>query len=221
MADVSVVMPVGPRDGHRKWLGEALKSCATQSLPPEEVILVIDEAADEIEYSPAIALKIREWVAPWPLGAANAWNQGVGLARTSHVFFLASDDTLEPNCLRNCMGELKEAKDSDSTIIWVGVRYMDTGKTQALPCGAMMVPKVLWERIGGYPLECVFGAPDHVLFSCLLKNGASHGIELRGVKAPLYNYRDHPDTDKYHLAKWHGVMAQVRDRLTADWEPKW
>jgi len=90
-----------------------------------------------------------------------------------------------------------------------------------LPCGAIMVPKSLWVRIGGYPLECIFGAPDHVLFSCILAKGKDYGIDIQGVKRPLYNYRTHPDTEQFHRSEWHGVMGQVRDILTATWKPKW
>ena|SRR3990167_4652608 len=217
---ITIGIPVGPREGHRRWLGEALQSCLAQTLPPEEVILVVDENSDGITELIPEGLPCRVWIAPWQLGAANGFNHCVGLAKTPYVFFLASDDTLETPCLEMCLQEVRKAQNPESTIVWVGVNYMDTGETQALPCGAMMVPVALWKRIGGYPLECIFGAPDHVLLSSLLSKGKDYGIEIRGVERPLYNYRDHPDTEKYHRSAWHGVMGQVRDILQATWKPK-
>lgn len=219
-SNVTVGIPVGSRPGLRRWLGEALQSCAVQTLKPDEVVLVYDEG-DDLELPVVDGLDCRVYRAPWKLGCANAFNHVVGLAKTPYVFLLASDDTLEPDCLQAAMSVAQKAPRPESTIVWVGVRYMKTGETQALPCGAMMVPKALWERIGGYPLECIFGAPDHVLLTTLLAKGLQWGISIRGAKAPLYNYRTHEDTEQYARAPWHGVMGQVRDILYEIWEPLW
>src|SRR3972149_6539607 len=218
---ITIGIPVGPREGHRRWLGEALQSCQRQTLSAGEVILVVDEDSSGISELIPDGLPCRIWVAPWKLGAANGFNHSVGLAKTPYVFLLASDDTLEPYCLELCKQEIERSSNSESTIIWVGVRYMKDNETQALPCGAIMVPKSLWVRIGGYPLECIFGAPDHVLFSFILAKGKDYGIDIQGVRRTLYNYRTHPDTEQFHRSEWHGVMGQVRDILTATWKPKW
>jgi glycosyltransferase involved in cell wall biosynthesis len=216
-SDVTVGIPVGPRPGHRTWLPEALESCQQQTLQPAEIILVCDENANGLpalpDYPPC-----RVYTSPWKLGAANGFNHAVGLAHTKYVFLLGSDDTLEPGCLEACM---HMAGGSESVIVWSGVRYMSNCETQALPCGAMMVPVALWKRIGGYPLECIFGAPDHVLLTALLVHAHEYGIEIRGVEAPLYNYRTHDDTEQFHRSEWHGVMGQVRDILQETWKPRW
>jgi len=217
---ITVGIPVGPRPGHRAWLGEAIISCQRQTLLPDEIVLVVDETSEGLpEFTDTPPCRV--WVAPWKLGAANGFNHAVGLARTPYVFLLASDDTLDPYCLELCKEEIGRANDPNSALVWVGVRYMDSGETQELPCGAMMVAKALWERIGGYPLECIFGAPDHVLFSCLLHKGREYGIDIRGVSRPLYNYRTHEDTEAFHRGQWHWIMGQVRDTLTQLWEPRW
>lgn len=218
---ISVGIPIGPLKGHRTWLQDALQSCANQTVQPEEVILVVDGKDDGLAEFVPEGLPHRIWVAPWTLGSANAFNHTVGLSKSPYIFLLASDDTLEPTCLEKCQNVIKNIDNPKSTIVWVGVRYMANGETQALPCGAMMVPKVLWERIDGYPLECIFGAPDHVLFSSLLSKGTDYGIELIGVQEPVYNYRTHPDQVAVTRAHWHGVMGQVRDILQKTWAPKW
>lgn len=218
-SDITIGIPVGPRPGHRRWLLEAISSCMQQTVKPVEILII----ADGIDVALDIPINdtCRVWLAPWRLGAANGFNHAVALSKTEYVFLLASDDTLEPKCIEECLVSLNALQNPQDVFLYTGVRYMDSGETQNLACGAAMVSKTLWKKIGGYPLECVFGAPDHVLLSSLLSKGRQYGIEVRPAAngKPLYNYRAHPDTEAVKRAVWAPVWALARDTLQQVWEP--
>lgn len=219
---VSVVIPVGPREGHRRWLGEALASCAAQTLRPHQVLLVSD-GVDSVAGVPVAydGLWLCTYRAPWRLGPAMAFNIGVALSETEYVYFLASDDTLEPECLERSIAALAGAKDPSRALVWSAVRYLATGEVQRVPCGAMLVSKSLWTFTRGYPLETAVGAQDWLLLSALMgPRGQAAGIEVIGAgDEPLYNYRTHPDTENEVRKGWWPAIEQVHAILDATWSP--
>ena len=221
---VAVGIPVGPRPGHRQWLNEALASCMAQTLRPEQVIIVTDGSVGEMPSTAAYSRGVAWWHAPWRIGPAAAFNCAVGLAAgADFVFFLASDDTLEPQCLERCMAAAQASPDPLRTIVYAGVRYMNDGHVQHDPCGAMMVPVGLWREIGGYPLETAVGAQDFLLWSALqnwiIRNP---GCGIRYVPAgpePLYNYRTHPDTENEMRKPWWPIVEAVHRHMDQNWRP--
>lgn len=216
---------MGPSAANRRWLFECLQSVKNQTRLPDEVLLVDDsgDKAVDLLFEPvrhmALPINIRVWKSPWGLGVAHAFNCGVGEARHSLVFMLGSDDTLEPTCLEACYDEFMRTKD-ELAYYFVGVKYMDTGELQTVPCHAAMVTKRLWMHTGGLPKEAATGASDAALISILMAHGPAAG-RLRPVRdaAPLYNYRRHAETDTAGKAAWQGVILQTRDLVTREWQP--
>src|SRR6266702_3237139 len=104
---------------------------------------------------------------------------------------------------------------------YVGVRYIDTGETQTVPCHAAMVTRTLWRRTGGFPIQSSSGAPDAALLSIIMGNyprAGRHWPVADGV--PLYNYRRHPDSDTAGKASWQGVILETRHLVTLEWQPR-
>lgn len=217
---ISVLIPVGPHDANRRWLGECLESLYKQTLGPSEVLLVDDSGDPRVHILQPEGLPCRVWKSPWNLGVAHAFNCGVGLASNPLVFMLGSDDTLEPECLEKCHETYQRNRD-DLAYYFVGVRYMDTGETQTAPCHAAMVTKALWRHTGGFPLASASGAPDAALLSIMFGHGEAAG-RLRPVAdgIPLYNYRRHDDTDTASKGPWQGVILATRDLVTQEWKPR-
>lgn len=213
---ITVVIPVGPKESHQRWLDKALDSVFNQTLPPTEILLVNDMAVVDLPKNNPIP--IRMWFAPWRLGVAHAFNMGVSLAKTECVFLLGSDDTLEPTCLEECYNMWETYTPHENVYYWVGVRYMDTGEEQQLPCNAAMVTKSLWRRCGGFPVEATT-APDAALISIMLVHGEAGILRQVNANKPLYNYRRHSETDTVEHGEWWDTIIKGRDLLTKNWQP--
>jgi hypothetical protein len=219
---ITVVIPVGPYPANKRWLGECLESIWSQTLRPDEVLIIDDMAAVETTIPVWInwgswTKTFRVWHSPWRLGVAHAFNFGVGLARNELAFMLGSDDWIEADCLKECIDSWKNNNEKDA-YYYVGVRYSDdrSNPLQTLPCNAAMVTKGFWRKTGGFPVESASGAPDAALISMLLRKEPKSLVPVAGGK-PLYNYRSHSETDTAKRANWQGVILETRGILTEDW----
>lgn len=223
---LSVVVPVGPRKEHANWLEECLASIEAQTLKPHEVIFVDDMASIPFQIWHSFSLRnpkivVQHWESPWHLGVAHAFNFGVALSSEECVFLLGADDTIEPDCLEQCMKKYQETNEQirGQSYYYVGVRYMDSGEDQSLACGAAMVTKSLWRWNGGFPVETASGASDSALISIMLANKSAGRLIPVNESKPLYNYRRHEWTDTASKGPWQGVILETRGILTANWAP--
>lgn len=227
---ITVVVPIGPKPAHKRWIGECLSSVRDQSMPPSEVIIIDDMAdidADSMFNLWRDALEqrripVRVWRSPWRVGVAAAFNFGVALSKTECVFMLGADDTIEPECLARCIDTYERVDDfaRSRALFFVGVHYMD-GREEAdqfIGCNACMVTGSLWKHCGGFPTETASGAPDAALISIMIGNpsaGQTIGVEGR----TLYNVRSHADQDTATRSAWQQVILNTRDILTSEWKP--
>lgn len=220
--EITVVVPVGPHPGNKRYLPECLNSIINQTAEVQEVLIINDQAnLVETEVIPGILLaKTRIWPTPWLSGVAHAFNFGVALAAHELVFMLGSDDRLEPWCIADCRRAYESTKRDNLVYYAVDVAYSD-GRSQSLPCHAAMVTKSLFRLNGGFPVESAVGAPDTMLLSIMLGNSPRAGRIHRVVSTqPPYWYRVHDETDTARRgAKYAGVMRSIRDILTKTWEP--
>lgn len=230
---ISVCIPVGPFKGNKDWLDEAIDSCKNQTLKPEQILLINDGAGESLyDYIDVQRSDdpfkphrfVRVWDAPWRLGISHAFNFGVMLAPTECVFMLGSDDTLESTCLERCWESYLKHNKEDAYYS-VPIRYMDTQEVQTAPCNAAMVTKGFWRKTGGFPIETAIGIGDSTLLSICLAHKlpvywVGHDTDQDDVS--LYNYRRHPDIHTFKLGKWWGVIDQIRNICTENWqEPDW
>lgn len=99
---VSVIIPVYNTE---EYLGEALESLCRQTLKDFEVIAVDDGSTDK---SAAI---LKEWSSRLDMvvlskqnaGQAAARNDGLDIASGDYIYFLDSDDWIEPDTLEKCV----------------------------------------------------------------------------------------------------------------------
>lgn len=219
---VTVAIPVGPFAANKIWLTEAIDSAIKAGAA--EILLISDMAGDLETFALLYPKITAVWETPWRVGVATAFNFGVALADNELVFLLGSDDTLEPDCLHECVKAYNKALNPDQKYFAVGVRYSDDreDKDQYTPCNAAMVSKALWRRCGGFATETASGACDAALMSIFLGNRDAGTWHIVNGKRPLYNYRVHPDTDTAQRQSWQGVILTTRDLLTAQWtRPEW
>lgn len=220
MIPISVVIPVGPAPFHRQWLTEAIQSVEAQASASDEIVLINDGGAP-LELS-SHACQTQVYTFPTNIGCVGAWNTGVSIARNEHVLFLGADDRLLPGCLDGLRMAWYRSQDPLG-YYFLAVDYED-GRTQNVPCQAAMVTKTLWRYTGGFPLEAALGAIDNIFVQMLL-SGGERGVSRAKVYSvspqPLYWYRPHALTETVTRSqRWFGVIAIVRDDLSAKWLPR-
>ncbi len=137
---VTVAIPVGPFAANKTWLREAIDSAVEAGA--SEILLISDMAGNLSEYWAAFP-EVTVWETPWRVGVATAFNFGVALAEHDLVFLLGSDDTLEPDCLYECVKAYNKVLMPETKYFAVGVHYSDGREDpdQYTPCGAAMVSK--------------------------------------------------------------------------------
>lgn len=164
---------------------------------------------------------VQIYAAPWHLGVAHAFNFGVALARNDLVFMLGSDDYLAKDCIERSVAAWERNKRADGYYCPL-LEYLDdrAEKQQDQPCGAAMVTKGLWRYTGGFPTQAAVGASDTMLISILWKHRPDLLVKIPSPH-PLYYYRPHDESDTARAGPWQGIIFDVRDKVTALWEPRW
>jgi len=100
---ISVIIPTHNR---REFLSEALKSVVSQSLLPDE-ILVVNNGADKASLSGELASKVKIYDIIPDAGASQARNFGASLATGDYLAFLDDDDLWNKDYLKNAMGAVE------------------------------------------------------------------------------------------------------------------
>lgn len=94
---VTVIIPCGR--GHAKYAHRAIDSCLAARPRPDAIIVIDDYANPPVEnYSNKIVSIIR---LPEHRGRSYARNHAVSLAKTKWLFFLDSDDVMEPTAIED------------------------------------------------------------------------------------------------------------------------
>jgi len=246
MTDITVVIPVGPKENHVKWLKECLESVLNQSHKPKEILLINDtqQAFDVIDtfsqvlpnkltygglhYTPypkeywffedaSPPIRISCYNVPWNVGVPDAFNFGMALSDTNLVFMLGSDDTLMPECLAECAAEYEKQKVEG----WYNVTIVTSSGEEAwIPNNAAMVTKKLWEWTGGFPPSAGIGACDALLLSILMVHAPDRILQVKQC-TPLYWCRVHDQQDTpYHAGCFNPEVISVRSKETDRWTPK-
>lgn len=201
---ITITIPVGPHPQNVRWLGECLASIAEQTVAPDEILLIDDGAHLDPSQYPAC----RIWQTPWQSGVAHAFNFGVALAKNDLVLMLGSDDRLHTHAIQAAQWAWDHYHDPLGYYYFI-IEYA-SGRFQDIPCNGAMVHKALWRHTGGFPVESAMGAPDTWLISLLYaKKGSGNLYQIS--PAPLYWYRDHPDTDTVQRGAWMGLIETARN----------
>lgn len=214
MTSITVVIPVGPYEGNKRWLIDAVASVEDQVKTPYEILFINDGAWSRDEVPPWTNISHRVYTPPWRLGVGHAFNFGVGLSHTECVFMMGSDDLIHRNCLMECARSYEQSGGRDG-YYWVPVQYMDDGHIQREPCNAAMVTKRFWNMTGGFPIEATTGCDAALLSICIAHNLPRFQVSYD----PLYYYRSHDDTDTRKHGSWWQTVIDVRNHVTREWKP--
>lgn len=202
---ITIAIPVGPNPSNVEWLGECLASIAEQTVMPDEILLIDNGANLNAAEYPACTI----WRCPWPSGVAHGFNYGVALAKNDLVLMLGSDDRLMPHAIQACQWAWDHWHDPLGYYYFI-IEY-ESGRFQDIPCNGAFVHKELWKRTGGFPVEAAMGACDTWLISLLYASKGRAGNLYQVSPAPLYWYRDHPQTDTVQRGAWMGMIVTARN----------
>jgi glycosyltransferase involved in cell wall biosynthesis len=117
----SVVIPTCDRP---RLLKEAVQSVISQSLPPDEIIIVgeIEDISDEVF---KLDKKVRYARALPNIGVSQARNIGICQAGGDYIAFLDDDDTWDTNYLKEVSNVINK---TGATAVLGGVKIMETGE---------------------------------------------------------------------------------------------
>lgn len=224
---IDVVLPVGPFPNDMRWLPQALDSIKRQTYMPGRVIIINDTAKNLtdrlIKEHLGTEIRLHHYYNPVRLGCADSWNIGIELS-SGLAYMMGADDWLEPDCLKECELEFDRVGDARgyyfNTIRYCLEDGTPTEEIQDLACNAAMVTRGLWRHLGMFPPLAGLGAPDGLIVSVLMGQGARAG-NLRPVKkgTPLYNVRRHGNQETARTGAYQPAIVEVRNIYTRDWQP--
>ncbi len=236
MRSVSVVIPTHNR---KNLLRRALFSVFSQSLQPDEIIVIDDGSTDGTEAMVVAEFPAVEFVRQGHSGVSSARNLGIKLSQSEWVAFLDSDDEWMPDKLSWQAKML--VLNSESNIchcdeVWLrnGIRVNPKAKHRkrggsiyqyclplcAISPSAVVIHRSIFERVGGFD-ETLPVCEDYEMW---LRICAGHLVEY--VDRPLVIKhgghddqlsRAYPAMDFYRIAALRKVLntdaLTVQDRL--------
>jgi glycosyltransferase involved in cell wall biosynthesis len=163
-APVSVIIPCRNAAG---FLAAALASVQSQSLPPDEVIVVDDGSTDASAAIAAGVQGVRLHRQP-PLGIGAARNAGLRLSAGAVIGFLDADDLWPPDSLCLRMRALEADQGLDGVCGLVEQFFTPELDQRATPrpppaalvarsAGAMLLRRRVFDRIGGFDATLTLG----------------------------------------------------------------
>ncbi|WP_182864775.1 glycosyltransferase family 2 protein [Rhodopirellula sp. JC639] len=216
-ADPARVSVIIPTYNCARYIGDALRSVATQAYADLEIVVVddgsSDDTSDAVDRSgvPCTYLTNRQ-----SKGPAGARNQGIRHSDGDYVAFLDADDAWLPNKLNLQLAALK----ADRHLVAVGgvmIPWTDSSPSVAIPAAVRCYSfdeMILRNRLGTPTVVCRRDALAAVgLFDEQMHISEDYDLWLRlsrfgavgRIETPLARYRQRPD----------GISAGNRDRTFA------
>lgn len=176
--DAPLVSVIIPCHNYAHYLGDAVLSVLNQTYKKVEVIVIDDESSDQTsqvsKLYPVVAYhRITHQGAKTP---AHAHNIGISLAKGEFIIFLGADDKLRSDYVLKCLNRYFSNVENVG-FVWSGCQEFEGSKRFREPhkaklqgrfagfinpggqLGAMLVPKSVYMKVGGYD-ESLNGLED-------------------------------------------------------------
>lgn len=183
MTEITVVTPVGPRDHHKRWLGECIASVRAQTKPAAGHVLALDAA--DITGIDTAGTQIVPLL--WRVGV-QAVNHAIAAARTDWVVVLNSDDRLQPECIARLSAFIDANTHRWGPAFYVRYPYI-TSTGRVVPSGQCMHRQV-WASVGGYPGDKIF---DVTFVRAILDNRQYAVTDCEGPADAFHWFREHDE----------------------------
>lgn len=218
MADITVVIPVGPEPRHSHYLDEAF-----DSVPDRTPVIIVDDMTTDLG---RFAYECRIVENLWRLGVGASFNVGVASAVTPNVLMLGADDYLSPDCIEVASREIDRIGDPLG-YYYLPIEYVGDWETQTnekrahVPNNCAIVTKELWKLTGGFPPEAC-EKPDTVFVSMMMRHHSKHLHAIGSIDHPLYYHRVHPGQETKRSNVYWPAIDIIRDTFTRTWQqPEW
>ncbi len=235
---VSVVIPCYNSGATQ---GQTVASAKAQTWPNIEIIVIDDGSSDPMTREVLAALLDVTVVRQPNSGLPAARNAGFHAARGEYVLPLDADDWLEPETIMVLLQALKASPTADfafcdsrlegeaSGRLHKNYNYFEQLFLNQLPY-CLLIPKQLWEEVGGYDATLRQGYEDWE-FNIRLGRHGHHGLR---IAQPLFHYRVSSSgmliskSNRLHGLLWSEIQARHRSvykplnlyRLWREWADK-
>lgn len=221
MQDKTTVACIMPLYNYAEYLDEALKSVFSQSILPDEVIVVDDCSTDNPKpiidkYPSVIYIKHDK-----NRGLSASRNTGIKHAKSKYCFSFDSDDIMRPDCIKE---HLKLA--DENSIVTCGLMAFGNENYTAYPRKATielllktnviysnsLFPKKMWESVGGFDESEIMrkGLEDWEMWIRMAEAGA----EFKVSKYIGLLWRRHPNTMSSTMANpnWNKITSYMQEK---------
>lgn len=216
---LTIAIPVGPKENHRKWLGGCIQSIDEQlENKYDEIILVVEhQELPDYVYVPQNATHPHSRIIDIPtrLGVAAMVNLSVVFSKHEHVLLMNSDDKLLPGALDSVRAAWERHKDPQGWY-YLNTLYSD-GREQKSPSGVAMVCRSHFLEIGGYPPESAVGFPDWMFLSLMQARGLITPYPVSDQCLHWHRVHDEQETI-FRQNNWKDAANLVHDTLQRTWK---
>jgi glycosyltransferase involved in cell wall biosynthesis len=191
------VAVVIPNLNYGQFLADALRSALTQTVRPDEIIVVDGESTDNSHDVVRAQGDGIIWMSRLPQGQANARNIGITTARSEFIVPLDADDWIESTYIERCLELItSEVGVVAPSLVWPDGRVARVSppftaerflEGNLLFCCSMF-RKQAWEQVGGYDEQRDI-YEDWLLWGKIV----SCGWKIVALHEPLFHYRPHPN----------------------------
>lgn len=189
---VSVIIPCYKQE---EYLDDAIKSALDQTVQPLEVIVVNDGSPTWNSWKntwPSRSVKI---INQENKGVSAARNTGIMKAKGKYIITLDADDKIHPDFIKKTIGVDDVVS---TTLVTFGTENRHWDPTMDHPAFedfvvnnqincCSMFRKEMWEAVGGYDEEMIYGYEDWDLWTRMAQAGYTFTV----VREPLFLYRKH------------------------------
>ncbi len=197
MVDLSIIVPCF---NHGRFLFECIESINNQKTKLNFEIIVVDDCSLDDSFD--IALKLQEKYhfnlikTPQNSKLPACRNYGIKHAKGTYIVCLDADDKIPENYFEELHKTIIEEKvdvsycdsqyfgDKSNRLVWPEYSIEQLKKAPFINCSSLY-KKEMWEKIGGYKEDMVFGWEDF----CFYINATEHGYTFKKCKTTELMYR--------------------------------
>ena len=164
-----------------QYLPEAIESCLTQTVKPDEIIVVDDGSQDNsLEIARKYPVKV---ISQTNRGLASARNSGIMNSTSEYILFLDSDDKLMADAVSRIQDVIDETNADvvspsfqmfglqNQGLILMANPTLEDFKTGNRVGYCSAVRRACLLEVGGYSSRMIFGYEDYALWVALLSLG--------------------------------------------------
>lgn len=220
---VSIIIP-SHNYGH--YLSDTIESALNQTYSKTEIIIIDDDSTDNTlqvaAKHPVSYVFTKHKGAKTP---AHAHNVGIKRSKGDFIIFLGADDSISKDYVQECVDRFYEASVNHKVgFVWTGCKEFGDSNRIRVPrkaiikgaidgyispngqLGAMLVPKPVYNKVGGYDISLTGLEDWDWVIRCLL-----HGYVGASVQKPLHFARVH-DNRVTNLVDQCKTINQIHSR---------